>query len=328
MPKDPNMKHAETVTFGGSGFDRAGHLRKEDAALDRMRLSPDSLVLPVWRGKPLLEGTDKLSLAFVAPGHSVLSDSREAPVFLGLDGDIAFFAQDVSRWTPSETDERDPTAFIDMSEQLHPDLPSEQRFADLRLNMTRLSPRDAELAAMSVGVFAWHRAHRFCARCGHASNISAGGWQRSCPACNAQHFPRTDPVVIMLITRGNKVLIGRSPGWPEGMFSLLAGFMEPGETLEAAVRREVFEETAVKVGDVGYLASQPWPFPSSLMIGCWGDALSEEITIDPVEIEDAKWVSREDIMDAWATRSSSMIAARKGSIAHFLIKNWLSDTVS
>ena len=132
----------------------------------------------------------------------------------------------------------------------------------------------------------------------------------------------------MLITSGNKVLVGRSPNWPESMYSLLAGFMEPGETIEAAVRREVFEESAVRVGRVGYLASQPWPFPSSLMIGCWGEALSEEIIIDPKEIEHAHWTTREEIMEAWANKSSTLVAARKGAIAHFLIKNWLSDTLS
>ena len=131
----------------------------------------------------------------------------------------------------------------------------------------------------------------------------------------------------MLITYGNSVLIGRSPGWPEGMFSLLAGFVEPGETLEAAVRREVFEESGVRVGQVEYLSSQPWPFPASLMFGCLGHATSQKITIDPAEIEDAMWVTREEMMDIVAGEHPTIFPARKGAIAHFLIENWLADTL-
>jgi len=322
------MRDAETVTFGGSGFDRAGQIRQDIAQLEALLGMPDTCVLPVWRGKPLICGETSDQLHFLPPDHPVFDAAREAPVFLGLDQGKAFFARDISSWRPDASDLSKIGAFVDDSEQQHPDLPSDQRFAELRRIMARLSPRDAELAAMSVGVFAWHRNHRYCARCGQPSGISMGGWQRTCPDCKTHHFPRTDPVVIMLITHGNKVLVGRSPGWPEGMYSLLAGFMEPGETIEAAVRREVFEETAITVGEVGYLASQPWPFPSSLMIGCYGQASSVEITIDPKEIEDAMWLTREDIMEAWANRSSKLIAARKGAIAHFLIKNWLSDTLS
>lgn len=322
------MKNAESVTFGGSGFERAAELRGDVEKLASFLADPATQVLPVWRGKPLIMGEDQVSLAYLPPDHAVFADATEAPIFLGLADNIAYFARDISRWKPAEQDLSAIGNFIDDSEQRHPALPSDQRFAEMRRNMTRLSVRDAELAAMAVGVFAWHRSHRYCARCGEKSDIAPGGWQRSCAACGGQHFPRTDPVVIMLITSGNKVLVGRSPGWPEGMYSLLAGFMEPGETIEAAVRREVFEETAVTVGEVGYLASQPWPFPSSLMIGCWGNATSEEITVDPKEIEEAFWISREEIMDAWANRSSTMIAARKGAIANFLIKNWLSDTLT
>ncbi len=152
------------------------------------------------------------------------------------------------------------------------------------------------------------------------------GWQRQCPKCSAQHFPRTDPVVIMLITRGNRVLMGRSPGWPEGMFSLLAGFVEPGETIEGAVRREVMEESGIRVGPVSFLSDQPWPYPSSLMIGCRGEALNEDIVIDPKEIEDAAWFTREEITDAFAGNNPpGLKPARKGAIAHFLLWNWLAD---
>ena len=141
------------------------------------------------------------------------------------------------------------------------------------------------------------------------------------------HFPRTDPVVIMLVTHGNDVLLGRSPHWPEGMYSLLAGYMEPGEGIEEAVRREVFEETGVRVGDVGYLSSQPWPFPTSLMIGCTAQALNKDLTLDPIEIEDAKWVSREGVANSFAGNDPELLPSRKGSIAQFLLERWLADRI-
>jgi NAD+ diphosphatase len=131
----------------------------------------------------------------------------------------------------------------------------------------------------------------------------------------------------MLITHGNSVLMGRSPGWPEAMYSLLAGFIEPGETIEAAVRRETFEEAGVTVGQVDYLASQPWPFPASLMMGCHGHATSTDLNIDPVEIEDAFWVTREEMLESFAGNNPQMKPARKGSIAHFILLNWLQDTL-
>lgn len=322
------MKHAETVTFGGAGFDRAADIRDDPERLQAFLDLSTTRILPVWRGKPLTKGADCDQLAFLPPDHTIFDDAPEPPVFLGSDGETPVFAHDISAWPGPEADISQLGSFVDISEQCHPDLPDDLRFAELRRIMARLSAKDAELAAMAVGVFAWHKNHRHCARCGEKSDISTGGWQRICASCNGHHFPRTDPVVIMLITHGNDVLIGRSHGWPDGMYSLLAGFMEPGETIEAAVRREISEETGVSVGPVGYLASQPWPFPSSLMIGCWGEATSRDITIDEKEIDDAKWVSRESILEAWATRSSVLVAARKGAIAHFLIKNWLSDTLS
>ena len=131
----------------------------------------------------------------------------------------------------------------------------------------------------------------------------------------------------MLITRGTRTLLGRSPGWPEGMYSCLAGFIEPGETVEAAVRREVFEAAGVRVGPVSYLSSQPWAFPASLMLGCHGEALSDEITIDPAEIEDAIWVTKSDLLEAFAGQNPKILPARKGAIAHFLLRNWLADTL-
>ena len=319
------MKSAETVTFGGSGLDRAGEIRDNPEAVAAAKADPKALAIVFWRGKPLIQMDNPAELVRLSMDHDVLAEATEEPILLGREEDAPRFAYDMSAWVPHDLDETQLGGFLDASEQRHPALPDGQAFAELRRVMTWLTPRDAELAATGKAILGWHETHRFCACCGTASNITQAGWQRRCPACSAGHFPRTDPVVIMLITLGNSVLVGRSPGWPEGMYSLLAGFVEPGETLEAAVRREVFEEVGVRVGAVSYLASQPWPFPASLMFGCAGEALSETLDIDPVEIEDAMWVTRENMMRAFAGEHPEILPARKGAIARFLLENWLAD---
>ncbi|WP_068108681.1 NAD(+) diphosphatase [Tropicimonas marinistellae] len=319
------MRLAETVTFGGGGLDRAAHIRRDNDALAHLLSTPDARILPMWRSKPLVQGGDALVLAPV-PDRSLLRGFfQEVPFFLGKADGAAWFAQDVSSWEPEGQDTATVGAFVDPTEQHFPDLPEDCRFVELRAVMARLSPLDAELAATARALIEWHRAHRFCARCGAGSTPVEAGWQRKCTTCGRLHFPRTDPVVIMLITHGNSVLMGRSPGWPEGMFSLLAGFVEPGETLEAAVRREVFEEAGVSVGAVSYLASQPWPFPASLMIGCRGDALTRDICVDPAEIEEALWVSREEMLSVMAGDHATIRTGREGAIARFLLSNWLAD---
>lgn len=320
------MKHAETVTFGGSGLDRAAEIRDDPTAIETAQADAATRAIVFWRGKPLITGTDPTTLVMLPMDHPISELAVEPPIFLGREDGAARFAIDISTWVPAEGADT-VGAFHDPSEQRHPDLPTEGYFGELRRVMTWLSPRDAELAATGKALLAWHDIHGFCARCGAKSTITQAGWQRKCPVCDASHFPRTDPVVIMLITFGNSVLMGRSPGWPEGMYSLLAGFVEPGETLEAAVRREVFEEAGVEVGAVRYLSSQPWPFPASLMMGCAGAALTTEITIDPKEIEDARWFTREQMMDVFAGLNPQVLPARKGAIAHFLLEHWLADTL-
>lgn len=319
------MKHAETVTFGGSALDRAGEIRTDDAALNAAREDPDSRAILFWRGKPLITTEQPAALVRLSLDHPVLAAASETQILLGREDGACRFAYDLSAWEPDDLDPDALGGFLDPSEQRHPDLPAAMAFLELRRIMTWMTPRDAELAATGKAILGWHQTHMFCSRCGVKSHLSQAGWQRKCPTCGGGHFPRTDPVVIMLVTRGNDVLMGRSPGWPEGMYSLLAGFVEPGETLEAAVRREVFEETGVEVGPVRYLASQPWPFPASLMFGCVGEAKSEKITVDPVEIEDALWVSREEMMRIFAGDHPHILPARKGAIAHFLLENWLAD---
>jgi NAD+ diphosphatase len=316
------MRLAETVTFAGAGLDRAAWLRAKPGMIADHLAAGTARVLPVWRGKPLFAGD---AAGWLKPGHAVLGEATEAQIFLGLVEGIAYFAVDISGWNPAQGEAVQSGVFFDPSEQHHPTLSDDYRFAELRGVMAALSRVDAEMVATARSILNWHRSHRFCSACGTPSNVANAGWQRSCPDCATQHFPRTDPVVIMLVISGNNVLLGRSPGWPEGMYSLLAGFVEPGETIEAAVRREVAEESGIRIGPVRYLASQPWPFPSSLMIGCAGEALSTDITVDPAELEAAMWLSREEVAQVFMDKHPTVRPPRKGAIASFLLSNWLAD---
>jgi NAD+ diphosphatase len=321
------MRDAEAVTFAGGTLDRAAHLRGDGERQEALRAAPGARCLPLWRGKPLVDsGHDRPTLGWLALSEPLVAGAPGEAIFLGLAADGApRFARDVSHW-PGPVDAAEAAAgFVDTSRVRHPDLPERLEFADLRAIMALLGPGDAGDAAAAKGIFGWHETHRFCARCGGPSRMDEAGWRRVCPACGAQHFPRTDPVVIMLILHGNSVLLGRSAAWPEGMYSLLAGFMEPGESIEAAVRRETREEAGVTVGAVDYLSSQPWPFPSSLMIGCRGMALDPSITRDPTELEDARWVSREGVLAGLTGADPAVRPARKGSIARFLLERWLAD---
>jgi len=308
----------DTVTFSAGLLHRRDDLRK---TADVLQASPKARFLPLWTFKPLVD--DAGGLLMVPQGHPLLTFAG-VTVFLGLDDSGApLFAVDVS--TAEMMDgAMTQEGLFDISEQRHDSLPHAS-FRDLKTVMTDLSPLEAEIASTARAILGWHKSHKFCAACGVQSEIAIGGWQRNCGACGTPHFPRTDPVVIMLITHGNSVLLGRSPQFPEGMYSLLAGFVEPGEPIEAAVRREVMEEAGILVGDVSYMASQPWPFPASLMIGCRGTALSRDITIDENELEDALWLTKEDCANVMAGTHPDILPAREGAIAHFLLTKWLAD---
>jgi NAD+ diphosphatase len=196
----------------------------------------------------------------------------------------------------------------------------------------RLGAEDLALYGGARSVLDWHARHRFCARCGAGTAIAKGGWQRDCPeedgGCGAVHFPRVDPVAIMLVEHDGRLLLGRGAGFPAGTYSALAGFVEPGETIEEAVAREVLEEAGVRVRDVRYIASQPWPFPSQLMIGCHATAEDDALTIDPNELEDARWFARAEIAEAIekGEASSGLKAPTSRAIAHFLLCRWLEET--
>ncbi|MCB1356961.1 MAG: NAD(+) diphosphatase [Maritimibacter sp.] len=334
--------------FVGGGLERHAERRGAATALAAV---PEARALLMWRGRPLVSGPPEAPrlawrpLTAPLPGQGdgegdgegdSQGDSQRngARIYLGevaghdgLAGPL--FAIDISGWAPEGADPGDPGPGRWGEDQpAPPELGGPEpdaRFADLRALTARLAPFDAEVAATAKGILEWHRTHGFCAACGAPSVLEQGGWQRRCPACGRAHFPRTDPVVIMLVTDGNRLLIGRSPAWPEGFYSLLAGFMEPGETVAAAVRREVAEETAVACGRVRLLNSQPWPFPASLMIGCIAEATSRAITVDPAELDDALWVTREELLAIYAGTHPTITAPRHGAIAGHLMHLWLAD---
>ena len=186
-----------------------------------------------------------------------------------------------------------------------------------------LSPEEAALYGGARSLVDWHARHRFCAVCGSPTELFRGGWGRRCASCGAEHFPRVDPVVIMLAEYDGRVLLGRQPGFPPGFFSALAGFVEPGESLEEAVARELFEEAGIAVSDVSYVASQPWPFPSSLMIGCRAVARDAALTIDTTELEAAMWVDRAEVRAALAgDMGASFMAPPPLAIARYLLEDW------
>jgi len=197
----------------------------------------------------------------------------------------------------------------------------------LRMLGPTVAAEDASLAVHAVGLSRWHQTHRFCARCGSPTVVAQAGHTRECPECGATHFPRTDPAVIMLITDGDdRALLGRQPSWPEKRFSTLAGFVEPGESLPDAVRREVMEEVGIEVGDVEFAGSQPWPFPSSLMLGFFGTALTDEIQVDHAEIAEARWFTRAEVTEM--TASEDLLLPPIVSISRWLVENWHGGEIS
>jgi NAD+ diphosphatase len=309
--------------FSGGALDRATHLRPRTEAL---AADPAAMVLPLWRGKPLMRAGDGPTLGWLPQDDPRLAGAAEPPLFLGTDpgaGGAPRFALDVSHLGPPPSGEA--PSFLDRETlELGPGL----AFLDLRGAMAALSYADAGDAATAKGVVEWHRSHPHCARCGARTVPEDGGWRRGCPSCGAKHFPRTDPVVIMLALHGDRALLGRQAAWPEGMYSLLAGFMEPGESIEEAARRETMEEAGVPLGRVAYVCSQPWPFPSSLMIGVAAEALSDAIALNDAELQDALWASREEVAASLAGGPARFTAARRGAVARTILEAWVAGEVT
>lgn len=293
--------------FASAWVDRATHLRADEVALTALRKTAARIVIA--DGRIVLKGGDP-PRALLEPAEADFIGA-DAKLFLGAEGNRALFAGLTAT---------DPEA-LKASGHLVIDLRS--------LALQGFLPPDVVGAlGQAKGMLDWHQRHRFCAACGGPSLPDDGGWRRRCEACGAHHFPRTDPVVIMLIHRGERCLLGRKPQFPATMYSCLAGFVEPGETFEDAVRRETMEEVSVAVGRVAYHASQPWPLPfSQLMIGCFAEATSDAIRLADQELADARWFTRDEIAAMRAgTHPDGLTFPTPIAIAHTLLSAWLDGT--
>jgi NAD+ diphosphatase len=291
-----------TMAFAGARLDRADHIRSDRSALE---------ALMDWRARLLkLDGLDPV----IAPDGTLewgtLADAAPDSelVFLGLLGGKGHFAE-VSAALGGSTEPANPRLWAAMAS---------------------LEAHELATYGGARSLVDWHARHRFCARCGNPTVLAKGGWQRSCSnqTCKAEHFPRVDPVTIMLVEHvtdsGANVLLGRQPRFPPRRFSALAGFLEPGEAMEEAVAREIFEEAGVRARDVTYVASQPWPFPSSLMIACHSYTDDPALTIDMTELDEARWFSREDVVYAMSgAEDGAFIAPPPFAVAHHLLKWWI-----
>ncbi len=296
-----------TITFSGSTLDRSSNQRRDSEWIARHLDDDAARFLPMWKLNPLVKLGVERSLAWAK--REMFDDliPPPLPLLLGIDGDVAHFAVDVS-----SVDDPEVTFGVD----------EVAKFEELRGVVPQLSHSEASIAAHARSLTDWHARHGYCAVCGSETVPESGGANRRCPDCSAEHFPRTDPVAIAVVGRGDRCLLGRGPGWPNTMYSALAGFIEPGETLEEAVQREVQEESGISVGNVHYVKSQPWPFPSSLMIGCIAEAMSDEITVDFGELEDVKWFSLEAIQAALEGKSSELFIPPPFAVANHLVRAW------
>lgn len=302
----------ENIIYAGSGLGRASHLRRDTAYLAQLAGESRSLLVPMWKGNNLLvTGADPRAVLLPAAQLREAMAASAETVFLGLMDGAAVFASDL---TPLSDEDGGPplgpgTAFVNLRE-MGPLLPA----------------REAAILAQAKGLLHWHRQALFCGTCGAPTVSEQGGHQRRCTrsGCETVVFPRTDPAVIMLVIDENRgrALLGRAHRFPAGMYATLAGFVEPGETLEEAVAREVAEEAGVKVDRVIYAGSQPWPFPSSLMLAFFARALSFEVTRDPHELEDVRWFTRDEVL---GFEKKGFFLPRRDSIAYQLITRWLEQ---
>ena len=296
--------------YTGSPLDRAGCLRDDPDWIAARLADPESLFVPVWRARTLIQDRDDAGPQAVFLSNDAAAALRMAGgpwAFLGLLAGQAVFAIDISAV-------EDPLPLL-------PDALG--RFEDLRTLAGALPANDAAVLAHARGLMHWRVRHRFCGVCGAACAPRSAGHVMGCGGCGAQHFPRTDPAVIMLVHRDDRVLLGHSQRFPSSaMYSTLAGFVEPGESLEEAVAREVQEESAVRVGRVTYHSSQPWPFPASIMLGFYAEALTDHVVIDPTELTDARWFTRAQLRDPAA---HGFKLPRRDSIARRLIEDWMDQ---
>ena len=324
MDNTPSSISPRRISYAGHAFDRAADKRADSDWLAARMTDPRAIVLPVWHDNNLIDertepdGLPSLRAVTGDEAAALLRDSD--PVLLGLDGDTPYFACDLSD--------------LDLGQARNAvgDDGEETSFIDLRRVGPILQHGEGALLAYARGMAYWQRRTRFCGVCGASTEGQSAGHVRRCTnsVCAQTHFPRSDPAVIMLVTHdgpdGPRCLLGRQPNWPEGLYSSLAGFVEPGESLEDAVAREVWEEARIKITGARYRASQPWPFPSSLMVGFRADAVTTDIDTTEDELDDARWFDRAEILGLYSTGTTDGKLSRADSIARWLIEDWLSET--
>ena len=317
--------------YAAPGFDRAALRRRDAEWLRDAAAHPESVFVPVWRSQNLVVeiegGEPRAAILTVTSAAGLYGDIEERLiagelVLLGLVGDRAHFALDVSGLEAPLEMLRSPALEAAGIEAAPSGI--DVRFADLRQLAGRLDRHEGALLALARAMVFWHSRHRFCGVCGAPTRSEEAGYMRRCadPACKAMHFPRTDPAVIMLVTDGDRALLGRNKNFPlRGMYSTLAGFVEPGEALEDAVAREVMEETGIRVGGVHYHSSQPWPFPANIMLGFYAEAVTTNISLEDGELADARWFERDWLLSH--TDDDEFRLPRLDSIARRLVEDWL-----
>ena len=298
-------------TFAGNPLDRASDRRADSDWLEGQLESDDALAIALWNGRILVEDKDGAPQVSYIPARLAgdIAAGAERLLFLGLWKETAVFAIDLEG-------QADPSAGA---------LQGWGRFDDLRQVALQLPQGDGAIASTAKGMFEWRRRHKHCAVCGEATRPAEGGWKRVCEVCEAEHFPRTDPVVIMLPCHGERCMLGRQEVWPPGMFSALAGFLEPGEAIEEACARELNEEAGLRTVRVRYHSSQPWPYPSSLMIGLLAEVEDDEGQPDQTELSEVRWFTRPEARDLLAGKLEGVFAPPPSAIAHQLIKAWAEE---
>jgi NAD+ diphosphatase len=295
-------------------LDRAAHLRTDDAKLMALETHRDARAYVIYRDSLVMKQEAGGPRALLSLDEALEFGANPGTIFLGLREDAPVFGMGISAATVEKLLPRNDVAV-----------------SELRgMAMQGVIPTDQLSAvAMAKSLVSWHQRHGFCANCGNRTAMKEGGWKRDCANCKTEHFPRTDPVVIMLVTSGDKCLLGRQKHFPPGMYSCLAGFAEVAETIEDAVRREIFEESGIRCADVNYYMTQPWPYPSSLMIGCTARATSEDIVVDRAELEDARWFPRnEAALMLKREHPDGLTGPHPFAIAHHLVGRWLQTELS
>jgi len=305
--------------FSGNPLDRGETQRRDEEWITKTAQDPNSRFLPMWGPKVLI--TEHSDPSGHGLGWLTMQDLKQAGInstvmLLGMLDGTAYYAVDLSK---QET----------AGEQLQG--LNGYHFEDARNAAEQLlTGPDAGILAQGRAQINWHNRHGFCSVCGHETVIQRGGQKRVCPGCKAEHFPRVDPVIICLVTDGERCLLGQSRGRLARMnrYSALAGFVDQGESIEEAVSREIMEEAGLQVRNVRYHSSQPWPFPSSLMMGCHAEAATTEINMDPEEMTDVKWFGRQEVLQALAGENEQLLLPGPVAIAHHLIKTWANGEVS